>query len=60
MEEDKGGWATIIKFSQEREERNRGEARRGKTMRKGIRELNNLGCSINYNKTKNSGVDKVS
>ena len=44
--------ATLIKFAKEREELNRGEERRGKTKKKGIREINNLGCSINYKKTK--------
>lgn len=52
VDEDKIGWAMLIKFAKEREELNRGEERRGKTKKKGIREINNLGCSINYEKTK--------
>lgn len=52
VDEDKGGWAMLIKFAKEREALNRGEERRGKTKKKGIREINNLGCSISYEKTK--------
>lgn len=58
VDDDKGGWATLIKFAKEREELNRGEERRGKTKKKGIREINNLGCSMNYEKTKEREVER--
>lgn len=61
VEEDRGGWAAIIRFAKDREELNRSEARRGKAKKKGLKELNKLGFSINYdNKTKDREGDKVS
>lgn len=50
MDESRGGWTELTKFAQRREEQNIVESGKGKARRKGVRELNSMGCSINYEK----------
>ena len=52
VDESKGGWAPVIDFAQCREDQNRSDKRTCKTRKMGLRELNSLCCSINYEKAK--------
>lgn len=46
------GWDMLVNFVQRRESQNRIERKENKFIRKGVRELNDLNCSINYDKSK--------
>lgn len=52
VDEQKGRWDAVIEFAQEREKQKRSERGKGKTKRKGARELNSLCSSINYERVK--------
>ena len=52
------GWDPLVKFVQSRESQNRLERKGSKSTRKGARELNNLNCSINYDKTNSKETKK--
>lgn len=56
MEELKGRWASSIEYAQSREKHNQTKIRKRNFKRKGERELNDLCCSINYNKVRDRGA----
>lgn len=47
-----GGWDSVVKFAVDRERPNREEIFNSKPKMKGVRELQNLSSSINYNKSR--------
>ena len=52
LEDSDGGWNTLVEFVQSQERQNQEEKTSRKSKRKGVRELNRLSCSINYDKAK--------
>eukprot|EP00268_Persea_americana_P023413 TRINITY_DN23025_c1_g2_i1.p2 TRINITY_DN23025_c1_g2~~TRINITY_DN23025_c1_g2_i1.p2 ORF type:complete len:115 (-),score=22.77 TRINITY_DN23025_c1_g2_i1:136-480(-) len=59
VEGSSDGWNPLVKVVQGRERQNRVERKGSKSMRKGVRELNNLNCSINYDKAIQRKGDKT-